>query len=259
VGLWERFLRWVGISLTSLILFSLVLTLAYRFVPVSLTPLMAYRAGQSLANGQLPIVSKSWVSLNEISSRVPHAVIAAEDMKFYEHNGFDWEAIEKARESNRRLGHTKRGASTISQQVAKNVFLLPHRTWLRKGLEAYFTTLIELMWPKARIMEVYLNVIELGDGVYGVEAASQKFFAKTAQKINPQEAALIAAVLPNPRQLKIARPSSYVRLRQGKIRRRMPAAAATLIVVSPKSHSKSRSSAVRKSGMSHASSIPSEN
>lgn len=233
----------------------------YRFVPVVATPLMAYRAGQSLANGHLPQFSKDWVSLGHISSRVPHAVIAAEDMKFYEHNGFDWEAIEKAREYNRRPGRTKRGASTISQQVAKNVFLLPQRSWVRKGLEAYFTTLIEFMWPKDRIMEVYLNVIELGDGVYGVEAASEKFFSKSAEKLNPTEAALIAAVLPNPRQLKIARPSSYVRLRQGKIRRRMPAAAATATIVPEKVQKSGRNAKkpLRKSGMSHASSIPTEN
>ncbi len=234
--------RWFFRAILGLFAFSLLLTFVYRWLPVPLTPLMMYRAGQALGEGRLPRLEKSWVSLDQMSPRLKFAVLAAEDMKFYEHKGFDWEAIEKARKHNLR-NRTIRGASTISQQVAKNVFLLPQRSWIRKGLEAYFTFLIEHAWPKERIMEVYLNIVELGDGVYGVEAASERYFSKPAVKVNASEAALIAAVLPNPRRFKISRPSGYVRLRQTKIRNRMPTAAR--LAKTP----------VLKTGLSHRGSI----
>jgi len=148
-------------------------------------------------------------------------VIASEDWKFFEHNGFDWPAIEKALRHNQRSARV-RGASTISQQTAKNVFLWPSRSWVRKGLEAYFTVLIEVLWSKDRIMEVYLNVVEFGDGIYGVGAASNIYFHKLPAQLSSSEAALLAAVLPNPRRLLVAHPSPYVRFRQTMIQRRMP-------------------------------------
>jgi monofunctional biosynthetic peptidoglycan transglycosylase len=140
-------------------------------------------------------------------------VIAAEDQKFAEHFGFDWQAIEKALEQNSRSKKTK-GASTLSQQTAKNLFLWSGRTWLRKGVEAYFTVLLEALWPKRRILETYLNVAEFGDGIYGVEAAAQRYFRKPASRLNGSEAALLAAVLPSPRRYRVTAPNAYVRSRQ---------------------------------------------
>ncbi len=188
----------------------------YRFVPVPYTPLMAWKSTSSLlSNGDFNF-EKKWVSIEQISKPMQKAVIKAEDAKFYSHYGFDFEAIEKAMKYNKT--HKKqKGASTISQQTAKNVFLWPSRSWLRKGMEVYFTVLIELVWSKERILEVYLNVIELGPGVYGVEAASQKYFHSKAQLITPTHAALIAAVLPNPIKFKINKPSAYILKRQRKI------------------------------------------
>ena len=144
------------------------------------------------------------------------AVIKAEDYKFYQHNGFDFEAIQKAIEYNK-THKRKIGASTISQQTAKNVFLWPSRSWIRKGLEVYFTVLIEFFWSKERIMEVYLNSIEMGEGIYGVEAVAQEHFNKPAYKLTKRQAALIAATLPNPRKFNSAKPSPYMIKRQAKI------------------------------------------
>lgn len=158
--------------------------------------------------------------MNHISKNMPQAVVAAEDQKFMDHNGFDWEAMKKAWENNKK-GKRIKGASTISQQTAKNVFLWPGRNLIRKGLEAYFTFLIETIWSKERIMEVYLNVIEMGEGVYGIEAAAQTNFKKSAAKLNRNESALIAAVLPNPRRWSPARPTPYIQGRQVWILRQM--------------------------------------
>jgi len=156
------------------------------------------------------------VRLKKISPHMIQAVVAAEDNRFLEHWGIDVEAIEKAVEHNKRY-RRKRGASTITQQTAKNVFLWPARTYTRKAFEFYFTTMIELTWSKKRIMEVYLNVIETGDGIYGVEAAAQKYFHKPASKLTRGEAALIAATLPNPRKRNPAAPTSYMLKRQARI------------------------------------------
>jgi monofunctional biosynthetic peptidoglycan transglycosylase len=165
-------------------------------------------------------INYKWVPLENISKSMQKAVIASEDAKFYEHNGFDFEAIEKARIYNQKH-KKKKGASTISQQTAKNVFLWPARSYLRKGLEAYFTILIEIFWSKARILEVYLNVIELGPSTYGVEAAGEKFFFKKAKTLTPAEAALMTAVLPNPIKFKIKHPTSYILRRQNAILNRI--------------------------------------
>lgn len=196
-------------------------TVLYRFVPVPVTPLMLIRVWeQAWDKDQEVRLYKDWVSMENISKHASQAVYAAEDQKFLQHNGFDWEAMEKAWEGNKK-GKRIKGASTISQQTAKNVFLWPNRNMVRKALEAYFTFLIELIWSKERIMEVYLNVIEMGHGVYGIEAAAQTYFNKPAAKLSQAESALIAAVLPNPRRWSPAKPTAYIRGRQTWIMRQM--------------------------------------
>lgn len=192
----------------TLIGFSILIVLIFRFVPVPLTPLMVIRSFESRPTEKEKLLYQ-WVSLDKISKNIQKAVVKSEDYKFYEHRGFDFEAIEKAMEYNK-THKRKKGASTISQQTAKNLFLWPSRSWVRKGAEAYFTVLMELLWPKERILEVYLNIIEFGSHVYGVEAASQKFYKKPALNLTAPEAALMAAVLPNPRKFKINAPSHYV-------------------------------------------------
>lgn len=194
-------------------LLSVLMVVVFRFVPVPLTPLMVIRSIEQMQNERPVVLKKTWKSLEHISPHLQLAVVCAEDQRFLKHRGFDFEAIEKALEHNKK-SKRKRGASTISQQTAKNLFLWPRRSWLRKGLESYFTVLIELLWPKERIMEVYLNIIELGDGVYGAEAASQHHFGMAASQLSKQQAALMAAVLPNPRSCSISHPSPYVRGRQ---------------------------------------------
>ncbi len=187
----------------------------FRFVPIPVTPLMLIRVVEQLADGKSPRLYKTWKSSKNISKELPLAVIAAEDQSFATHWGFDVEAIQKARKYNEKMkGRKVRGASTISQQTAKNVFLWPGRSFVRKGFEVYFTALIEVLWGKKRIMEVYLNVIEVGDGIYGAEAAAKFAFGKPAAKLTSSQAALIAAVLPSPRRYSLARPSPFVRTRQ---------------------------------------------
>lgn len=199
---------------------TIFVTIVYRFVRPPVTPLQLIRVAEQISDGEKMSMKRDWVKLEDISPNMPRAVIASEDNNFQKHHGIDFEAIKKARELNKKRKR-KLGASTISQQTAKNVFLWPDRTWLRKGLEVYFTGLIEIFWGKRRIMEVYLNVIEMGDGIYGVEMASQKFFRKPASDLTRSEAALIAAVLPNPRRWSPAKPSSYIQRRQQNILRVM--------------------------------------
>jgi monofunctional biosynthetic peptidoglycan transglycosylase len=166
-----------------------------------------------------------WRSINNIALAMQRAVISSEDQLFMQHNGFDWHAIEQAVTYNDKkknvVRNRIRGASTISQQTAKNLFLWSGRSWLRKGLEAYFTVLIECLWSKERILEMYLNIIEFGDGIYGVEAASQHFFGKSAEKLSASDAALLAAVLPNPHIYQVEKPSAYILGRQAWILRNM--------------------------------------
>lgn len=180
--------------------------LLYKFVPVPYTSLMAIR---SIESDDTYTTRHNWVPISEISPYLQLAVICAEDQTFLSHNGFDRKAIEKAFESNEK-GKKLRGGSTISQQTAKNVFLWPHRTWFRKGLETYFTFLIENLWSKERILEVYLNSIEMGNGIYGAEAASQHWFNKPAKSLKAENAAAIAAILPNPRTYRANPPGPYV-------------------------------------------------
>lgn len=211
------------IIIFAILFFTLTTTsvLIYRFVPIAYTPLMFWKSASSLFKNENYGIDKKWVPLEEINKSIQKSVIRAEDAKFYIHNGFDFEAIEKAIKYNKT--HKKqKGASTISQQTAKNVFLWPARNWLRKGFEVYFTVLIENLWPKKRILEVYLNVIELGPGVYGVEAAAQKYFHRKAKNLSTGQAALMAAVLPNPIKFNMAHPSSYIQKRQQKIMGRGP-------------------------------------
>ena len=187
-----------------------LVTAIYRFVPPPITWLMVQRVFEGKG------FDRRWRSIDNISPRLVRAVIAAEDAKFCEHNGFDLDAMEKAFASNAK-GKKLRGGSTISQQTAKNIFLWPGRSYVRKGLEAYFTVLIEVIWGKPRIMEVYLNVAEFAPGVYGAEAASRRLFGKSARDLTPREAARLAAVLPAPRRYKAATPGPYVRRRTARI------------------------------------------
>lgn len=173
--------------------------------PITTTQLSSLIRGYGL--------ERDYVSVREISAQVPLAMMAAEDQLYLEHAGFDFESIEKALEYNKKSKRKKRGASTISQQVAKNVFLWQGRSWVRKGFEVYFTFMIELLWSKKRIMDLYLNTIEMGEGVFGIEAASRKYFRKSASRITREEAARIASCLPNPRRYRVSPPSSWVQLR----------------------------------------------
>jgi monofunctional biosynthetic peptidoglycan transglycosylase len=219
---WKRALKVMALLAGLFIISSASLVLFFRFVPVPFSALMIQRRIEALFLPKPYTSLHEWVALEDIAPCMGVAVIAAEDQNFPDHFGFDWKAIEKAVEHNER-SRRKRGASTVSQQTAKNLFLWETRSWVRKGFEAYFTLLIELSWSKSRILEVYLNIVEFGDGVYGVEAASRTFFGKPAKKLRPSEAALLAAVLPNPHKFRAAAPSGYVRGRQAWILGQMSA------------------------------------
>lgn len=199
---------------------TILAVVALRFIPVYFTPLMFIRCAEQIKEGKTLRMSHHWRSLDEISRHMPVAVMASEDQRFLLHHGFDFKAIETAARHNMN-SKRKHGASTISQQTAKNVFLWPERSWARKGLEAYFTALIELMWSKQRIMEVYLNSIEMGDGIYGVEAVARNHFDKHASELFRSECALIAATLPNPRKFNSKEPSAYMRKRRSQIEQQM--------------------------------------
>ena len=192
---------------------SILSVVAFRFVPVPFTPLMVIRCVQQGAAGKPIRIYKTWEPLNKISPHLQLAVVCSEDQNFISHMGFDVKAIQEDIEYNK-THKDKRGASTISQQTAKNVFLWPSRSFVRKGLEVYFTFLIELCWSKERIMEVYLNVIEMGDGIYGAEGAAQTYYHKHAKDLSPSQAAAIASILPGPLIYKISNPPYYVAARQ---------------------------------------------
>ena len=210
----SRLGRLLGLILLILIAVPVVGVLLFAVVPPTPTILMLQQA----AKGQG--LDYRWRGLNDISPHLVNAAIAAEDARFCSHHGFDMEAIEKALDHNAEGGRI-RGGSTISQQTAKNVFLWPSRDWVRKGLEAGYTVMIEAVWSKRRIMEVYLNVVEWAPGVYGAQAASRHWFGKDADELTAREAARLAAILPSPRRYKAASPGPYVRRRAGRIQAAM--------------------------------------
>jgi monofunctional biosynthetic peptidoglycan transglycosylase len=210
--LFRVFLWFLGVSVFFVLLF--------KFVPVPLTPLMVIRAIENKTAGKEVYFSHDWESLENISINLQKAVIASEDGTFLKHSGFDFTAMQKAYKNNER-GRRIKGGSTISQQTAKNVFLWQGRSYLRKGLEAYFTVLIEVIWGKERIMEVYMNSIEMGDCVYGAQAAAEHWYRKDAMNLTPIQAAGIAAILPSPRKYSATSSSSYINNRKSKIMRVM--------------------------------------
>jgi monofunctional biosynthetic peptidoglycan transglycosylase len=216
----SRAVRALGLAVLVFVAASFGLVLVLRFVPVPCSALMVERWVESWSSDKPYVCLHRWAPLERIAPCMGVAVIAAEDQNFEEHFGFDWGAIEKAIAHNEH-SRKKRGASTVSQQTAKNLFLWESRSWARKGLEVYFTLLLETTWSKRRILEVYLNIVEFGDGVYGVEAASRKFFGRSAANLNPAQAALLAAVLPSPRRFRADAPSGYLRGRQEWILRQM--------------------------------------
>ena len=210
--LWRAMLWFVTLSIVSVIIF--------KWAPIPVTPLMITRMIENKFDGKQAYLNHDWEPLENISSNLQKAVIASEDGYFLKHHGFDFKAMQKAFKNNSR-GKKLKGGSTISQQTAKNVFLWQGRSYIRKVLEAYFTVLIELIWGKERIMEVYLNSIEMGDGIYGAQAAAQYWYKKEAVNLSRNDAAGIAAILPNPRKFSVSHPSSYINKRKNKILRVM--------------------------------------
>jgi monofunctional biosynthetic peptidoglycan transglycosylase len=215
----KKTIKWIVVAFFASTILSVI---ALRFLPVYLTPLMVIRCVEQIGEGKSVKLKHHWVPLEQISPQLPMAVMASEDAKFLQHHGFDYQAIEHAAKRNRQHPEKRKlGASTISQQTAKNVFLWPGRSWVRKGFEVYFTAMIELMWSKQRIMEVYLNSIEMGDGIYGAQAVAEEHFGTDASELTKAQCALIAATLPNPRKFSSKEPSSYMRKRQSRIMREM--------------------------------------
>lgn len=215
-GIFPRIWRWTKRIFIILFIAQFVYLILLRWVdpPITITQLVSWVTGHGL--------NRDYVDGSAMSAQARLAVIASEDQKFTDHSGFDWKSINKAMKYNeKKPGRVVRGGSTISQQVAKNVFLWQGRSWFRKGLEAYFTFMIELLWNKERILEVYLNVIEMGDGIFGVESASRAYFNKPASGLTQQEAALIAACLPNPKVYRVKPPSAYVARRSRQIMTQM--------------------------------------
>ncbi|MBK9794639.1 MAG: monofunctional biosynthetic peptidoglycan transglycosylase [Sphingobacteriales bacterium] len=223
-NIWKKIWKWTKRLTAVFFILSILSTILFRFIPVPVTPLMLIRCTEQVFSGEAPKLKKDWVPLKEMSSNLVLAVISSEDQKFSEHFGFDFEAIEKVAKQNVKLqkrGKPIKGGSTISQQCAKNVFLFPQRSYIRKAFEVYFTFLIEIFWSKKRIMEVYLNVIEMGDGIYGAQAASKIYFKKDAKNLTAAEAATIAAVLPNPRKWNAGKPTGFINRRKSWILRQM--------------------------------------
>jgi monofunctional biosynthetic peptidoglycan transglycosylase len=203
------------------VLLSVLQVVALRFIDPPFSAFMVARQLSTMTHRDFKSrVAYDWRDLDRMAPSLPLALVAAEDQNFPVHNGFDFKAIEKARRSNAR-GRKVRGASTISQQVAKNLFLWSGRSWVRKGIEAWYTVLIETFWPKHRILEMYANIAEFGDGVYGAQAASRTFFGKDASRLTPAESARLAAVLPSPKRYHAARPGPYVQRRTNGIQRQM--------------------------------------
>lgn len=211
----NSFWRWTKRIFLFLFLSQLFYIIILKWVnpPITITQLSSWVSGEGL--------KRDYVGGKELSYQMKLAVIASEDQVFPDHGGFDWKSINKAVKHNEKKPQRVRGASTISQQVAKNVFLWQGRSWIRKGLEVYFTKMVEWIWGKQRILEVYLNVIEMGKGIYGAEAAAQAYFKKPAAKLSRKEAAMIAACLPNPKKYTVKPVSGYVAAKSGWVQRQM--------------------------------------
>ena len=203
-----------------LFLWSIGSVILFKYVPVPITPLMLRNAFGAMIKGKPTTSHHDWVPMDKISPHLANAVVASEDQRFYQHNGFDWKEIGNAIEE-RKSGKRRRGGSSISQQTAKNIFTFCTSTWARKGIESYYTVLIECFWSKERILEVYLNSIEMGPQIYGAEAVAKHHFGKSSDKLTRSECALIAATLPNPKQYSSKNPSSYMRRRQKAILKQM--------------------------------------
>jgi len=223
----KQLIRLLALILVIALTAPVLVVALYAVVPPPLTPLMALRWFDGAA------IRKTWTPLDRVAPAVPRAVIASEDNWFCKHSGFDWRAIGEAAEDYAD-GKRVRGASTISMQVAKNLFLWPGRDFVRKGIEAYITVFVELLWSKRRIMEVYLNIAEWGDGIFGIGAASRAHFGKPAATLTPRETALLAAVLPNPREWSPARPTPYIAGRADVIVRRVDQLGPLLACVGPR-------------------------
>lgn len=200
---------------------AMLLIILYRVLPVPLTPLHVKRVIEQVADGKPMKLTKSWKSIDYVTDKFSYAVLTSEDIKFIHHYGFDFEQIRKSVSSGMKTGKKMRGASTITQQTAKNLFFTPTRSWLRKIPEMGITICLELLWTKKRILEVYINIIEMGDGIYGVEAAAQHYFHKSAANLSKRECALIAACLPNPRKFKANKPTAYINRKVNVIQRYM--------------------------------------
>ena len=213
----EKIGRYILKGLAAFVITSIGAVILFRVVNPPVTFLMLRRVVEQKMDGKAARLEKDWVSIDEISSYMVQAVVASEDNNFIIHRGIDFDAIRLAKEYNKKSRFV-RGASTITQQTAKNVFLWPRRSYVRKAMEAYFTSLVEIFWSKKRIMEVYLNVVEMGNGIYGVEAASEHYFGKKASQLNADEAAMLAAILPSPRKRNPAKPSEYLINRKNQIR-----------------------------------------
>lgn len=219
-GIFKLIFRVIKLLFIVFVVGSIFMVILYRFVNPPITLLMIERGFEQKAAGKDWKIDKTWKNFDEISDPMKRAAVAAEDQSFLENHGFDFQAIEKAIKKN---ANSKKliGGSTISQQTAKNVFLWPGRSFIRKGFEAWFTVLMEVFWSKKRIMEVYLNVIEMGDGIYGAEAASQAYFHKPASQLTNQQAAAIAVIFPSPLKWSATRPTRYLRHRQYLIMKNM--------------------------------------
>jgi monofunctional biosynthetic peptidoglycan transglycosylase len=217
----RRWLRWLLALPLLMLVASVAQVAALRFVDPAFSAFMLSRQLEAWGEGEWSFrIAYDWRDLDEISPNLPLALVASEDQNFAEHFGFDMKAIEKARKNNAR-GRKVRGGSTISQQTAKNLFLWSGRSYVRKGIEAWYTLLIEVLWPKHRIIEVYANIAEFGDGVYGAQAAARTYFRKDASQLAPSEAARMAAVLPSPRRYSVVKPGPYVQRRSQAIQRQM--------------------------------------
>ncbi|MBR3451393.1 MAG: monofunctional biosynthetic peptidoglycan transglycosylase [Muribaculaceae bacterium] len=212
--------RWIRNILIFFFTSTILAVVILKYIPVYVTPLMLIRCVEAVIDGETPAISHRWVPLDHISHNLPQAVMASEDNLFLKHKGFDLEQIQKA-QIEAQQGKRQRGASTISQQTARNVFLWQHRSWLRKGLEAYFTFLIEAVWGKERIMEVYLNSIEMGRGIYGADAVARINFGTTPDKLTREQCAYIAVSLPNPRERDSGHPTARMRKMHKTILKRM--------------------------------------